>query len=200
MTYYSQLGQDKYISELLKKKNGTFLDIGAANGIELSNTKHFEEEGWTGFCIEPNKAIYPELEKNRKCECFNVALGEEGSRDFILVSGEPYMLSGFADCVDIDRIKLECERDGGDYNRIQVPAVPLENLCEKTNIWHFDYCSLDTEGSELEILKSINWKRINIDYISVENNSNDNNVRDWMEDNGFVHLCKLTYDDIYEKH
>ena len=54
--FESQLGQDKYLFEnFLKHKNGFFVDVGAHDGVFLSNTFFFENElNWSGVCVEPS--------------------------------------------------------------------------------------------------------------------------------------------------
>jgi hypothetical protein len=72
MKFYSQNNQDKIINHLLKKKNGVFLDIGANDGITISNTYYFEKKlNWTGLCIEPIGEVFNILSTNRNCLCLN---------------------------------------------------------------------------------------------------------------------------------
>jgi hypothetical protein len=61
--FYSQYGQDIFISGLFQgKKDGVFVDIGAYDGIIMSNTYYLERElGWTGVCVEADKEIYERL-------------------------------------------------------------------------------------------------------------------------------------------
>ena len=63
MTYYSQYKQDKYVFNKFFSKylTGTFLEIGADDGIRFSNCKFFEDRGWTGIAIEPRKEAYNKL-------------------------------------------------------------------------------------------------------------------------------------------
>ncbi|MDA9981739.1 hypothetical protein N9H39_03180 [Gammaproteobacteria bacterium] len=64
--FQSQAGQDRWVVETLKgKKNGFFLEIGASDGVNLSNTYALERElGWTGCCVEPNPMDYAKLRKD----------------------------------------------------------------------------------------------------------------------------------------
>ena len=84
--YYSQIGQDKYTNEIFFKgmENGFFVDIGAHDGIELSNSYFFEKtKNWKGICIEPLPDIYKLLKKNRKCICIEGAISiNNGYQDF----------------------------------------------------------------------------------------------------------------------
>lgn len=64
--FYSQAGQDKWVLEKVGNK-GFFVDVGAYDGIESSNTYALELAGWNGICFEPNKDAFEKLNKNRRC-------------------------------------------------------------------------------------------------------------------------------------
>ena len=76
METYSQFGQDLIVLDFLKnKKNGFFIEIGASDGILLSNCYLLEKKyNWNGICIEPIPYKFDSLQKNRKCKCINKAI------------------------------------------------------------------------------------------------------------------------------
>ena len=65
----SQSGQDLFVlSELKFKKNGYFVEFGATNGIDLSNSYILEKEfGWNGIVAEPARVWHKALRQNRTC-------------------------------------------------------------------------------------------------------------------------------------
>lgn len=72
---YSQLGADLVAYALHNgKKDGFYVDIGANDGVSISNTLLFENLGWQGFCVEASPKTYEALRKNRKCDCYNLAV------------------------------------------------------------------------------------------------------------------------------
>ena len=74
---YSQYGQDVYLINSIfpDRINGYFVDVGAYDGITLSNTFILEKHlGWSGICIEPNPEAFEKLRANRSCICFPSAL------------------------------------------------------------------------------------------------------------------------------
>ena len=73
---FSYQGQDLFVLEVLnEQRGGFFLDSGASNGVQGSNTKLLEASlGWTGICIEPNARMFAELVKNRTSICLNCCL------------------------------------------------------------------------------------------------------------------------------
>jgi len=206
-TYYSQpyVGQDRYLNEnyFHNKKDGFFVDIGAHDGISHSNSYFFEKTlGWKGICIEAHPRIFKTLEKQRSCTCVNVAVSRmDGEVEFIKVEGAPEMLSGIADTYDprhMKRLKSEIERDGGSFEKVKVPSQRLMSIIEKHPVKTIDYLSIDTEGNELEILKSIDFEKVSIGIISVENNYQDPQLRTFLESKNFNYVTLLAHqDEIY---
>ena len=77
MEYKSQHKQDEFVVNYFKgKKNGVFVDIGAHDGITLSNTYVLEKElGWTGICVEPMDHEYKKLTECRNCITCHCEIG-----------------------------------------------------------------------------------------------------------------------------
>lgn len=75
LDFKGEIGQDIIAYLCLKnKKNGFYIDIGAYDGINLSNTYIFEKLGWDGFCVEASPKTFEALKKNRKCDLYNYAV------------------------------------------------------------------------------------------------------------------------------
>lgn len=77
--YPIQCGQDKWIIEsmLPARKEGVFVDIGANDGVTLSNTLVLEKDhGWTGIAVEPIPEVFARLQANRICTVGNGCVGE----------------------------------------------------------------------------------------------------------------------------
>ena len=101
--YFSQSGQDKWIVEKLfaGKQKGTFVDIGANDGITFSNTYFLEKMGWNGLAVEPIPSAYEKLVKNRKCITVNCCIAPKtGKERFRVITGYSEMLSGLIDEYD----------------------------------------------------------------------------------------------------
>lgn len=208
MTFYSQHGQDQYLDEYIfkGKRNGVFVEIGAFNGVGMSNTVFFERErDWTGILFEPIPSRYEEITKNRKCLAMQAAISDrEGEEEFLVMKGWTEMLSGMTRTYDpahVRRIEQELGEYGGTKELIKVPSV----LLDKTLIYHHmpvvDYCSIDTEGSEFQILKSIDFTKVSISCFTVENNYSDNRVEAFMKTKGYSkHGKTFGTDELYIKH
>jgi FkbM family methyltransferase len=206
--YFSQFGQDKFLeTEIFKGfKNGFFVDVGAHDGISLNNTLYFEKSNnWNGINIEPIKEVYDKLKiKRSNCINLNVAVSDyEGENDFICNSGYTEMLSGLKENFDsrhLERLNYENIYYGGNTKIIKVPVKKLENIFETYNVSHINYLSIDTEGAEFSVIKSINFDKVFIDIIGFENNYEDVSVEiiKFLEEKGFKVLKKYT--DIFMIH
>lgn len=203
--YYSQKGQDKFLNEHLfkNKRDGVFIEVGAHDGISFSNTYFFEKKlGWKGICVEPNPNMFAKLRLNRDCVCEQLCISDsEGKKDFLLCSG--YMLemySGLLDNYDprhLDRIENEMHQFGGDKTVIMVDCIPLQKLFDKYSLNHIDLLSIDIEGGELAAIKSIDFDKVYIDVILIENNFDENYVKDYLEAKNYLFIKHIGKDDIY---
>lgn len=201
--YTSQLGQDIFVDEYFKcKTNGVFVDIGAHDGKSASNTYFLEKtRKWTGICIEPGPNEFKELSKNRSSVLINACVSDyDGQSEFTYLEGYSNMLSGLSENYDErhkNRIDKEIEEYGGIKNTISMPVFKLQTILDKYQLHNIDYCSLDTEGSELNILKSIDFEKTKIKLFSIENNFGENVFEEYLKDFGFELLTKLKWDDIF---
>jgi len=200
--YTSQIGQDRYLNEhyFNNKKNGVFVDIGAYDGLDHSNTYFFEKElGWKGICIEPHPDVFKKLCTHRSCICINACVApSEGTVEFIKVDGTPTMLSGMKSTYDprhLRRLEREILRDGGSCDIIDISGVTVNSVLKEYGIYEIDYLSLDTEGGELEILNSIDFDMFKIFAITVENNFGDPAIRNLLESKGFMFITLLAHQD-----
>lgn len=204
--YYSQFGQDKFVYEhfFLEKTEGIFIDIGAHDGISFSNTKFFEELGWTGICVEPIPEVFNQLKSNRLCACIQACVGSKrGKGIFLRCRGYTEMLSGLFNEYDprhLERIKQEQRIYNGSLEKIEVDIYTLNDLLEQNGISYVDYLSVDTEGNELSILQSIDFSRFKIKVIDVENNykDNGNELFNFLFSKNYKHFATIGCDEIFE--
>ena len=203
--YYSQIGQDRFIDEFYnKKENGTFLDIGAHDGVSGSNSYFLEKiRNWNGICIEPQLEIFEKLKENRSCIKINCAVSNyNGVTDFTYLDGYSNMLSGITEDYNqshIQRINYEVSNYGGNIQTYKVNVRTLQNILDEYNIHDIDFCSIDTEGTEFKIIQSIDFKKTNIKIFVIENNYNDTQIKDYLENNEYVFYKKLEWDDVFIK-
>jgi FkbM family methyltransferase len=163
---YSQRYEDIIIDGLLgNEKSGTYLDIGAYDPHILSNTKRFHDRGWKGCNVEPNPRRFQKLVRARPNDInLNVGLSDAaGKLVFFDVDREAF--STFS-----EQRARELEKMGAHIRReIEIPVMRLEDVFEE----HFktrtvDFCSIDTEGMDLAILRGNDWDRFRPRILCVE--------------------------------
>ena len=193
--YHSQFSQDKYLEENVFKgyKNGIFVDVGAHDGVSINNTLYFEKNNnWTGINIEPLKDIYERLLINRPSSInLNCAIcNTDGETDFYCNKGYTEMLSGIKDTFDkrhLQRLERENNKMGSTTSVIKVKTKRLETILDENKLTHINLLSIDVEGAEFEVIKSINFDKVFIDVICFENNYGDVStpIVKYLEDKGY---------------
>ena len=200
---YSQSGQDAFVLSYFKhKRNGFFVDIGANDGVDLSNTYYLEKKlGWKGICFEPIPDIYNKLKANRSCECIKAGVAEKESVEkFTFVDGPSHMLSGMSKEYSPqhrERIQREVKTLGGSIKEVDVMCVVLNDVLEERGIDTIDYLSIDTEGNEFKILKSIDFDRFKIRVMTVENNYRDPEQTQYVVNQGYHLMGTLEADEVF---
>ncbi len=171
---------DDYIAwQLLNKPtSGTVAEVGAFDGVHLSNSFAFEQLGWKSVCIEPNPTIFKYLEMNRPTaiNINNAVVGDENILEIDFYAEEIGVLSGCN--YDADDVKKRYENRGLEYkepDKIKVSATTLTSLFGKLNIETIDVLSIDVEGFELEVLKGLDLKCFNVKLFIIE--ANDDNYK-----------------------
>ena len=198
--YTSQDKQDKYLEENVFKgyKGGVFVDVGAHDGVSINNTLYFEKyNGWTGINIEPIKEVYDKLLINRPSSInINCAVCNfDGMTDFLCNKGYTEMISGIKDTFDIrhlQRLQRENNQTGSTTTIIKINTKKLETIFEEHKLSHINYLSIDVEGAEFEVVKSIQFDKVFIDVIGFENNFEDTGIHiiKYLENKNYVVIHK----------
>lgn len=191
----SQLGQDIMVLKALNnKQNGFFVEVGAADGIHLSNTFLLENEyNWKGICVEPNTEFFESLKKNRKCQVSNACLFETAGLS--VEFNNHHLYSGIVECVDHHTHTLN---SGRRETKTTSTLSDVLDACEAPLF--IDYLSLDTEGSELSILKGVDLTKYTFGILHIEHNHVEprrSQIKTFLIDNGYVFVGDILIDDIY---
>lgn len=197
---YSQYGQDKKIFNFLKKEEGEkgfFIDIGAHDGVTYSNSNAFEKHfNWNGICIEPHPIVFEKLKENRNCILENCAISNiEGELEFIAASGYAEMLSGFN---REDVIKDSLKNQKGSYEKIKVNTYRLDTILNRYDVSTADFCSIDVEGNEMNVIKSLNWDNYRIKYLCIEANKEIEDIINYLSP-WYIKECGLGGDVILKR-
>ena len=208
--YYSQEKQDEFLYKYFFKnytKPGLFIELGALDGVKISNSLFFEKSlNWNGVCIETLEEYFVNLLKNRKCHKFqDVIYDVEKEVSFISIVGNSCGLSGIKETYD-NRHVNRINREVASHKQNGLKSIVLDekkktrtidSILEEVKEKEIDFLSLDTEGSELNVLKSINWNNTNIKVLCIENNYGDEKLHKYILEKNYTFLHRLSSDYIY---
>ena len=165
----SHLRQDIFVlHELQFKRNGYFVEFGAANGVRSSNTYLLEKQfSWTGILSEPTRVFHDHLRENRKAQIDTRCVWKESGTMIEFLECLQPELSTIGQFADAD-MHVQARRDGETY---MVESVSLMDLLEQHNApLEIDYLSIDTEGTEFEILSQFDFDKYTIKVVTCEHN------------------------------
>lgn len=198
--WFSQVGQDKRLAQILNGSTGFFIESGAADGETNSNSLHFEQLGWTGLLVEPSPNTFPTLlKKHRKAFAYNGALSVNGE------AGKMYLK--MKDCGKGGGAGLKCEdcecsqiKDGPGENVTEIEVAPVADLLACLEKKTVDFWSLDVEGVEAKILETFPFETFEVGMMVIEMNKNEENnegIERKLFSHNFKECGRTAYDRIY---
>jgi FkbM family methyltransferase len=168
---FAQAGEDAVVSfifGMLNLPQPSYIDIGAADPIKWNNTYYFYLQGCRGILVEPNVDLIPKLNQERPDDTvLNIGIGPvNGTADYYRLT-EP----GW-NTFDKEEAEQAVRNSGGKQAILEVVKMPLVNINDVL-AKHFDgktpdFFSIDVEGLDLSILKSLDWARHRPKVICVE--------------------------------
>ena len=171
--YMSQAGQDLHIHQhyFANRTDGLFVEIGAFDGLLGSNTYFFEHTlGWDGLVVEPCASWCERIRRVRNCTVVEAAIGaEDGEAEFLEVVQGYTQMSGLLDTYDEAAMARIREHPRHEERITRVAVRRLDSLLAEHGIDQVAYCSIDVEGGERTILETIDFDRIRIEVLSLEN-------------------------------
>lgn len=196
---------DKILREYFKDYNyhGVFIDIGAYEPINISNSYHFEKNNWDVYCFEANTLLIPELKTLRK-NVYNYAIYDENKHDisFNVVHGSwggGSQMAGIS-AIELDKNYMD-EYSHGIKNifQISVPQKTLNNVIETEipTIKEIDIISIDVEGGELKVLKGIDLLKYKPKIMVIENVYKSPDINNYLNNFGYIMDKRIEYNEYY---
>ena len=203
---YSQLYQDMF-AEFIVGKNSEkfFLEFGATDGLEYSNSYTLEKFFmWKGVLAEPDPQWHKDLKKNRpNTKIIHDCVWNKSNENLNFLSSN----KGVYSTLDIFKLSDQDTMPGNSrkrmesFKQIKVNTISLNDLInEYFNDVTPSYISVDTEGSEYEILLNLDFKKYRPKVFTVEHNytNHEKKIDELMNINGFKRVFKnLTYFDAW---
>jgi FkbM family methyltransferase len=195
----AQLRQDLLVLWLLDfKRNGVFIEFGATDGVDLSNTYLLEDKyGWSGILAEPALIWHEKLRVNRKCVIDLHAISSSSGELLDFFEAEDARFSVFG--------QIGSAQKSIKYTRsYSVRTKSLFDLIEENNLPNIiDYISIDTEGSEFDILNSFNFHKYTFRVMTVEhsNTTEQEKVFKLLTSKGYTRILSdlSSFDDWFIK-
>lgn len=180
-----------------KKQGGYFVEVGTGNGEHLSNTFMLEKSfGWKGILFEPDRRFHDSIGRLRTAALDRrpVYCRDDEAMEFLEVSS-----SGELSTLNRFRRADGRLRTG---SRHEVKTTTLNSAFNLHNAPHnIDYISIDTEGSELEVLQGLDFNRYSVGFLSIEHNfemEKKSAITEYLAPFGFKPVLEdFSYQDIW---
>ncbi|HET7321924.1 MAG TPA: FkbM family methyltransferase [Longimicrobiaceae bacterium] len=197
--WYAQNGQDAVIERFFESRpprTRRFVEVGAFDGVHYSNVRRLHERhGWSGLCIEPVVKNYKKLCQSyagTDVHCVNAAVTAGAGMIPLHVSSYPHLPEWGSDVASVH--PEERERWSGfepEWHVEQVRAVGLTELLGERGVVDFDLLSIDTEGCDLAVLRTLDFTRYRPALVVVEFGSDREAIVDHLDRAGY----ELVQDD-----
>ncbi|MHC4971293.1 MAG: FkbM family methyltransferase [Planctomycetota bacterium] len=172
---------------------GFFVDVGANDPHKGSWTWSFEQRGWTGILVEPLPHCCEELrEKRPNSRVFQVACGSPGQpAEAVLHIGKDDRFSSLTDPINNPAAVFE--------RSVKVPVRTLDDILEECGNPAVDLLCLDTEGTELDVLRGCDLERHRPRVVVIEDTVHDLRLRKhrWLKAHGYRLVYRTTHDGWY---
>ena len=176
------------------KRKGFFLDLAAADGVTHSNTHVLEKWfGWTGICIEPNPEFFAQLKARRKCVLDQAVVSDSPQRvQFRIDNGQ----FGGVVADDTDNNPRDRGHQLAQAEILELQAVPLNAILDRHHAPRvIDYFSLDVEGCEERVLRTLDFRRYQFRCLTVERPTP--RVNEILFEQGYVFVKNHCFDSFY---
>lgn len=202
MSFYSQFGEDRYMTTLFPDGYvGTCVEIGAYDGVAGSNTFHFEQKNWKCLCIEPNPSRFQHCARVRK-QSVNCCVGDASAEDvpFYVYTLDGNNQAAISSLRPDPRLITSHQHMLHGVTPIRVRVRTLTEILQTEQFpTRIDFVSVDTENTELDVLKGIDFSLYTIDYFIVENNYDEPDCAQFLAQHGYTKIHRTGVNDIFKR-
>jgi FkbM family methyltransferase len=199
--FYGQHNEDAFLNTLFPEEHiGVCIEVGAYDGISGSNTYFFENKGWRSLCIEPIPISFQNCQSIRK-ESINCCISDDDKEDtdfhiFCLNNN----LSAISSLDPDQRLIDSHSHLITDRQICKVKVRSLTSLLNELNYpTTIDFISIDTENTELDVLKGIDFNKYDIRVMVIENNYDDPYCEEYLKQFGYKKINRIAVNDFFVK-
>ncbi len=200
--FYGQFDTDRHIREFFPDLNtGICVDVGMGHPNGGSNTFHFERSGWQCLCVEPNE-MYCQMAQGVRAHVEKFACGAEDvdGLDFKIFTLPDMNQSAISSLKPDDRLIVSHAQLIRGITTVKVNVRKLDTLLA-LHPWidHIDFISIDTEDTELDVLKGFDIARWQPKLMVIENNHDEPFLADYLRPFGYGRVRRVGVNDFFVK-
>ncbi len=178
--HFGEFGEDIFINRIFKNtKSGKYIDVGCYHPFKGSLTAQLYNKNWNGINIDLSKT---------SIDLFNISRKKDINLNIAVTSfdGETFYYENSPINQQNSLIKSNEHQ-----SKVKIKCLKLNSILEQNNIDSFDYLNIDVEGSEMEVIKGIDFNKFNPRLITIENN--DLLLEDYFKSEVYNFLIKNGY-------
>ncbi len=185
--------ETQLLLDFFQGKPSTFVDVGG-NFPETSVSTPLEKAGWMGVVIEPQSDCFKALQMQRtshvmQCACISEQAAQGGMTHIRLY------LAGPKSSTDLDFIALRERTE----SFIDVPAKTLHQILSELKINVIGLLSLDTEGTEIDVMNGLDWSRYQPELILIEDHARNFSKHRYLTAKGYRLFRRTGFNSWYAK-
>lgn len=187
MKTYSQNAEDLFVlNHFGYTFKGTLLEIGANDGVTLSNSRLLIEHGWKAHLVEPGTTFGLLPIDDPLVKTYNYAIGGEFSKSMTLHESGAHVIGGadigLVSTLDFEET-LRWRKSGVKFETREVDVKPFRDLYADMREHVLDFISIDAEGYDFDILQQIDLNAVGCKCLCIEWNG------DYLLRNKIVEHC-----------
>lgn len=199
--FFGQFGEDKYLREFFSPDFiGTCVEVGAYDGSSGSNTLHFELNGWKCLCIEPIPEQYEKCRAIRRnvVNCCISDVEKDSVVFHIFNLGDNNNESAISSLEPDSRLIQSHSHLIKGIKSINVRCRTLTSVLDEANFpTQIDFISVDTENTELDVLKGFDFSKYTVKYFVIENNYDEPFCENYLKQFGFEKIHRTGVNDFF---
>lgn len=198
---YSQNNEEEIILQFFEGAVGSFLDIGAYDGINMSNTRRLAELGWSGVLVDGSSFSFRRLfdlyRGDKKMTLINAMItGDHEAKERMRLMWEsPHSGVSTMEAKNYEKWKDYVKNipiPGTEFSEIYVPVVTMKEVLDLAYSINpvIDFVSIDVEGASSDLSLQFDPDRFRTSMICIEHDERDKEITERYLGLGFLPVLK----------